>query len=110
MTLHISMNPDPGRSDLSGRTRSGGNLMTGTSQIAVLRTGPISMTRASRIFVRSLIVCACLLAAQGTSLAIDYSWIGGSGSWDTSSNWTPSGTPTTGDRRSLGCRHHRSIR
>jgi fibronectin-binding autotransporter adhesin len=72
-------------------------FMSGSLQTAVVRTWPLAATETPRILARSLMVTACVLATSATSLATDYSWLGGSGRWDTASNWTPNGAPTTGD-------------
>lgn len=56
-----------------------------------------SRARAVRFVFRSLAFSGFLLAVQGPTFAVNYSWLGGSGSWGTNSNWTPNGVPTTND-------------
>src|SRR5690606_14417390 len=47
---------------------------------------------------------AISLAAAATALpvyAIDYTWVGGYGDWDTASAWDPSGVPQFGDNAAI---------
>lgn len=45
--------------------------------------------------------CFCLLLLNGLLPAIlhsvSYTWLGGTGSWTDTSQWTPTGFPTSGD-------------
>ena len=71
--------------------------MAGGMQTKVGWIGRASHGHAGMFVFRSLAFSGLLLAIHAPALAVDRSWLGGSGSWGTSSSWTPTGVPTTGD-------------
>ena len=71
--------------------------MAGGMQTKVGWIGRASRGHAGMFVFRSLAFSGLLLAIHAPALAVDRSWLGGSGSWGTSSSWTPTGVPTTGD-------------
>ncbi|MDR2182314.1 MAG: hypothetical protein LBN92_06525, partial [Treponema sp.] len=42
-------------------------------------------------------VVGILVLCAGMGWGADYTWIGGSGTWNISGNWLPSGVPVSGD-------------
>ena len=71
--------------------------MAGGRQTKVGWIGRASRGHAGMFVFRSLAFSGLLLAIHAPALAVDRSWLGGSGAWGTGSNWTPTGVPTTGD-------------
>ena len=71
--------------------------MAGGMQTKVGWIGRASRGHAGMFVFRSLAFSGLLLAIHAPALAVDRSWLGGSGAWGTGSNWTPTGVPTTGD-------------
>ena len=71
--------------------------MAGGMQTSFRWIGRVSRGHAGMVVFRSLAFSGLLVAIHAPALAVDKTWLGGSGSWGTAANWTPTGVPTTGD-------------
>ncbi len=58
--------------------------------------------RVLKVWLGAMATTTTMLCAQGAANATDYTWVGGNGSWNTASKWSPMGVPGSEDTAFIG--------